>query len=275
MHEFLTNVQNQNQLNIHFKFVHSWLLNFFKMFLRNIPFLLLVILLACSPKANKNFMENNEHDFKNLNTSPGSRNVKIRHQDSNWNFRITIPKSGLTEKRPLVIALHWGGGGNPYEAFSTCLPERALENQDVFIIAPDGEGQRWTADKQVEKVKTLLQLAKNHWPIDTTKIIVSGFSNGGNGSWHFADRYPNLFSAAIPIASGYPVDSKIEIPTYVIHGAKDELFPVEKMKAQVDLLKKAGTKIELNINPNYTHYMACDYVEELKTGIEWVMKELK
>ena len=99
-----------------------------------------------------------------------------------------------------------------------------------------------------------------------------GYSNGGNGSWYFAEKHSDLFTAAIPMASAYPIKKKISIPLYVIHGAKDELFKVDDTRKWVNTSKEAGSDIILSINENLSHFEACAYVEELRKGGEWLQE---
>lgn len=214
--------------------------------------------------------------FKRIQFESGSRNIKMNFEkEGAWGFRATVPNIQKGERYPLVMALHWGGGGTAFEDLSKCLVEPAINHHNPFIISPDGGNNRWSIPENIDKVKTLVDYAKRFWPIDTSKIIVLGFSNGGNGSWHFAKHFPDQFSAAIPMASGYPIQEKIKMPVYVIHGEKDELFPVSKVEQTVTTARKLGTEIELSVIPKFTHYMACDYSNELKKGFDWVMNKLK
>ncbi|NNE77144.1 MAG: hypothetical protein HKN31_08735, partial [Pricia sp.] len=92
----------------------------------------------------------------------------------------------------------------------------------------------------------------------------------GNGSWYFAEHYPQLFSAAIPMASAYPIGEKIDVPLYVIHCAKDELFDISRTRRWVYKTKGAGTELTFVSNNKLTHYQGCSYVDELKRAGAWL-----
>ena len=55
-------------------------------------------------------------------------------------------------------------------------------------------------------VNVLLAAVEKSYAIDQKKVVVTGFSMGGRGTWDWADKYPDRFSAAIPI-SGTPAAS--------------------------------------------------------------------
>lgn len=105
----------------------------------------------------------------------------------------------------------------------------------------------------------LVTLALKYWDIDPTKVVVLGYSNGGNGSWFYAETLPMLFSAGIPMASSYSTigtdgqPRKIDIPLYVIHGENDELFPLAETQAWVNQSIEAGSFIEFVVAPGLTH----------------------
>ena len=146
---------------------------------------------------------------------------------------------------------------------------------DAIIVSPYAERLLWFDAQNEEKILKLIELAKRHWNVDPNKIIVTGYSNGGNGSWYFAEKYPKIIRAAIPMASAYAVQSKIEVPLYVIHGEKDELFDVNKIREEVNMAAAKGAQIKLSVNPEFSHYMACAYVDELRKAVTWLQTQLK
>lgn len=215
-----------------------------------------------------------EQAFKRIDTSAGVRETSLTTADGNtWNFRVKFPEKVAGQKPPLVMGLHWAGPEGSYKEYASCLAEPGFESLGSIVISPEGNQQLWTTEFNKEKVLTILTLAREHWSVDTTRVIVTGYSNGGNGSWYFAEHYPELFSAAIPMASSYEVFGKIQVPLYVIHGKEDELFPLALTQAFIQKTQQAGTKIRLKVVDNLSHFMACAYVNELKKAAEWIFGE--
>lgn len=246
---------------------------------RNLLFFILVfsVVTSCGTKtqySGSHKLTKVEKSFSKIDTTAGQRNISLRvSSDRVWNMRTSFPENS-SKKKPLIIALHWAGGGNTYKEFSNCLVEPGMAELNAIILAPDGEHLLWTNQYNEEKIIKLVNMAKKFWNIDPNKIIVTGYSNGGIGSWFFADKHPELFTAAIPIAGVYYAEKKIAIPMYVIHGEKDELFKLEKTASFVELAKKNGSDIQFVVNPTFSHHMACAYVHELKKATNWLMKKI-
>lgn len=224
-------------------------------------------------------------DFQNLSIQPGVNDLVLESTVSGvfWSFRIIAPEDASeTNKRPLVLSLH-GGAANiaPNAHKSTgCMVEPAFESLNAYIISPNSNGFLWYGQNNQVQVLALLDLAKTYLPVDETKVVITGYSDGGNGSWFYAQYYSDLFSAAIPMATSYNPEAsdgvvpKINIPLYVIHGENDELFPLAQTEEWVNQSKNAGTSIEFVIASGLNHYEVCNYVDYLTTATNWLQNEV-
>jgi len=190
-----------------------------------------------------------------------------------WNLKLSIPKLQEDQKVPLVLALHWAGDGSTYKEFADCLAFPGFDFMNAIIIAPSANGGHWVEEQNEQKVIKLIKQASRHWPIDSEKIIVTGYSNGGIGSWHYAQKYPKLFATALPIA-GYYKAEKIKIPVYALHGEQDELFNIQEIEASLEASIKKGSNITFKSIPAFTHYSACSYVEELRAMAKKMQEEV-
>jgi predicted peptidase len=56
-------------------------------------------------------------------------------------------------------------------------------------------------------VNVLLDMVIARYAIDQKRVAVTGYSMGGTGSWHLAEKFPERFSAALPIASRPPASA--------------------------------------------------------------------
>lgn len=191
----------------------------------------------------------------------------------NWSIKLSIPEIVQGKKMPLILALHWAGNLSTYQEFADCLAFPGLDTLGGIIVAPSSNGLSWDQPINEKRIIQLINEIKKYWPISEKQIIVTGYSNGGIGSWFFVKKYPELFAAAIPMA-GYYRPLKLKVPIFVIHGKKDELFMVEEVENAVDLSRKNGSKIYLEILEDYSHYMGCSYTEALQRIGLRVQKEL-
>ena len=193
-------------------------------------------------------------------------------------YGIKIPDSYQYEKPvPLVLALHYGGTFSDYygKSFARQLIEPGLDQLGAIIISPTCPSLNWTTERSEKAIIGLINFICSEYSIDEKKIIVTGFSLGGAGTWHFAAKYPDLFSIAIPIAG--PVWSfdieflkNIKAPVYVIHSRDDEVISFENVEPIVNLLSHWGVIIEFRILEGLYHFEVSNYTEYLQESIPWI-----
>lgn len=236
-------------------------------------------------KNNIRTVEDVKTDFQSINFQPGVNDITLETHTKGvfWNFRVIVPnKASELNKMPLIINLHGGAQNNWPDAHKAtdCLISPALDGLlDAYIISPNSNANLWYEQNNQIQILALLDLATSYLHIDKTKIAITGYSDGGNGSWFYAQYYSSLFSAAIPIASSYNTAKsngnidKIEIPLYVIHGEDDLLFPLNITQGYVNASIEAGSNIEFVIATGLDHYQACDYTPYLREAISWLNSE--
>lgn len=206
--------------------------------------------------------------------------LKITELESGLKLRYTLslPRQfSPTQSYPLVVALHYGGKVTSFysQAFMTSLVEPALRDLDAIIAAPDCPAAGWTNSVSEEAVLELVLLLMKEYKIDSTRMLILGYSMGGSGAWHMASRHPDLFSAAIPISA--PAETAtmpviMDIPLYVIHGELDELISSQEIKKLYQEQKTNGAEIKLIIVNGASHYQLARFVDPLKASIPWIRK---
>ena len=222
-----------------------------------------------------------QEDFDNMNFTTGVNNVQLENLDEGiWSFTVVMPDVDFTNNnRPLIISMHGCAscGVQPTAHQNTaCLAEPGFEVLDPIIISPNSNGKLWPTAENNEQILTLIDLAVDYLPVDPQKIVAHGYSDGGNGSWFFAETQASLFSAAVPMASHWNTTNNgvgrlIPIPTYVIHGENDATFPVGDVQGWVDASVDSGSDITFVIAPGLTHTEPCNYVDYLKVAAEWLV----
>lgn len=252
-----------------------------------ILFSLILLLVSCNNKDDVPSFENTRSlqdvidDFSQLEFSEGINDIVLEGSFSNtlWRFRVIVPEGASeTNKRPLVVCLHGGATiwGSDFHTLTACLEEPGLESLDAYLLCPNSEGWIWSGVPEQEKVLTLTSLVKDNLHVDESKVAIMGYSDGGNGAWFYAQYHPEVYSAAIPIASSYnpvrpgDIPVKIDIPLYVIHGEYDQLFPLETTQEYVDVTVEAGTSLEFIIAEGLEHYNSCTYVPYLIEAAIWL-----
>jgi predicted peptidase len=158
---------------------------------------------------------------------------------------------------PLLLFLHGSGErGGMLEMVKKNGPPMMIEYGRQFpfiVISPQcPEEQRWS----VEVLDMLLDEMVKRYRIDTSGIYVTGLSMGGEGTWDLAMAYPGRFAAIVPICGrGNPAGAaKIkDLPTWVFHGAKDDVVPLEESEDMVNALKALGSPVKFTVYPDAGH----------------------
>lgn len=144
---------------------------------------------------------------------------------------------------PLLIFLHGRSlCGNDLSKVKKYGPISAValgKVIDSYILAPQNPGESW----KPEKVWKIVEWAKEHYPVDTTRIYVYGMSLGGYGTLDMAARYPDQIAAAMAMCGGsYAKDMSglNRLPLWIVHGTADKSVNVKESDRVVEAIRKTG-----------------------------------
>lgn len=192
-------------------------------------------------------------------------------------FAISVPPAtgdAVSDARPLVLALHPGGRSVYYGSwFMQSIVEPALRDWDAVIVAPDVPDRNWASERSERAVLALLDDVMEEHAIDRTRVLITGFSMGGRGTWYLASRSPDLFTGAIVMAASTgeaSLDGLAEMPLYIIHSPDDEVVPYEPVEATALLLAERGYPVQMLRLPGASHGMMGDYISPLRAAGEWL-----
>lgn len=191
-------------------------------------------------------------------------------------YALYIPDSYASGRsHPLVLVLHWGGPMYPFKGMATLekvvLP--AFRELDALMVAPDCTAGHWANPQSEAAVLELLDHLLDHDRVDRDRILLTGISRGGIGTWFIAGRNQERFAGALPVAATPPAEAleiKWNLPLFVIHSQQDERFPFAETEAVVHKLRAKGASIELVALESITHYETQRLVEPLRQALPWV-----
>jgi len=177
------------------------------------------------------------------------------------NYLLSLPegyKNDSTKKWPLVVFLHGSGErGSDLEKVKLHGPPMLVENGKKFpfiLISPQCPDDSWWS---YEPLTELIEDAETRYQVDPKRIILTGLSMGGYGTWELGCRHPEKFAALVPLCGGgipYMAPKVKDTPVWVFHGTKDGGVPIVESQRMVDALKKSGsTKVEFTIYPEAGH----------------------
>jgi predicted peptidase len=209
--------------------------------------------------------------------APGLHNQTfLRENEPTVHYAIFIPRTYSPPARvPVILALHFGvGDGDSAGAgrgVIEMLVRPALAEIGAIIVAPDSVRGDWSSPENESAVNALLDMILASYSVDRRKIVVTGFSMGGTGSWHFAAKYPERFSAAIPVAGRPPAfASEWRVPILAIHSRNDQVVPIGPTETRITELQKSGVNAKLIVLTGITHFETYRFVDGLRQAVPWL-----
>jgi predicted peptidase len=213
---------------------------------------------------------------------PGLHNLSmLRPGAAALGYTLFIPPTySASTPVPLILALHFGvGGGSSAGAgrdVLNALVGPALAELGAIIVAPDSVRGNWSTAENEVAVSELIDMIVNRYAVDQKRIAVTGYSMGGAGTWHFADKYPDRFSAAIPLAGTPPASATgWRLPVLAIHSRDDQVVPFGPTEARIAELQKAGVNAKLIALSGISHYETNRFQGALRQAIPWLREVWK
>jgi len=200
-----------------------------------------------------------------------------------WEPVIVLPKRFDTSNvYPLVIGLH-GFGSNPVDFADGIGPYITRLGYILCCpYAPDVMGKTafaWGHPYELaeQRIMEAYEYVKSRYKIDTTNVIILGYSQGGSRAFFTGLRHPEIFGGIITMAGAYKEefnqylgDAKTKgMKIYMMIGAKD--FLLETNKTAKDTMDKLGIPVKLMVYPKLGH--AAPPGGEIIKALKWLQEQ--
>ncbi len=225
-------------------------------------------------------------------------------------FAVYVPPD-FDERRtyPLIVALH-GMNGRPMEmimwlfghdepdrdgAWEDRHPRKDLARLGAIVVAPDGHSNAMYRELGEDDVMRVVDWAIATYPIDESRVTITGPSMGGIGAAGCAFHYPYRFAAAEPLCgyqsyfvrtdiAGRPLrswerfiaeqrsnvfwsENGLHLPLYIVHGTRD--LPEQNSGVLIDRYKELHYDVE-DEHPDLGHNVWQSTYEDMK-GARWLL----
>jgi pimeloyl-ACP methyl ester carboxylesterase len=155
---------------------------------------------------------------------------RITVRERVYHYALSVPLTYQPSKGyGLVVCLH--GAGFTGEAYLERWQSRL--GGDYVLVCPTYPAGAWFTRRAEDLVVTLIHSIQQRYHIDPDRIFLTGMSNGGIGAWLIGMHQAPMFAGVAPMASGLdavlmPFLANLRnTPVYIIHGAKDQVMPVD------------------------------------------------
>ncbi len=192
-------------------------------------------------------------------------------------FTLYVPESydGRTP-RPLVVALH-GGSGDGNDFLWTWLAE--ARGRRFLLLAPTSRGDTWSMmgpDVDAPALRSMVDYVVSQWSVDSTRILLTGLSDGATYSLLAGLSEDSPFTALAPVSGVFhPANlqnGNLERARgkriYLVHGTLDWLFPVQIAHGTRDALLEAGADLVFREIPDLSHTYPRDENDHILTWFD-------
>jgi predicted esterase len=167
-------------------------------------------------------------------------------------------------------------------------PDRPHPDTEVLQQFPQLSGVHWWSYWSGNFVMSLLKQLGRELAIDRDRVVLSGYSMGGFGTWNIGMRFHQSFAALVPFAGGISgqeylggEDSHMRSllpnlstkPLYFVHGTADTTVPARFDQRSDAMLEELGSKTHVYLEvPGGSHRLDVRPGSQIVRGIEKWMK---
>ncbi|HET7435230.1 MAG TPA: alpha/beta fold hydrolase [Thermoanaerobaculia bacterium] len=176
-------------------------------------------------------------------------------------YRVFFPNDFTRERSwPVILFLHGAGEGGtdgiaPTQVGLGRAVSLAPERFPFVIVFPQSPPRTPWFGASLDVTLAALEATIEEANGDRERLLLTGISMGGYGTWTLALREPQRFAALVPVCGGVRVDTVANaarklahIPQWVFHGDRDDIIPVSESREMVAALRDAGADVR------YTEY---------------------
>ena len=182
-------------------------------------------------------------------STPGFHLRTVKGPDGDRKYSVFLPRGYDGSKTfPAVLFLHGSGerGDDGIQSAQIGLGANILQHPDDFpaiAIFPQAR-KTWAAGSDDAKAAlAALDDVEKTFKVDPHRVVLTGLSMGGMGSWSIGSALPNRFAAVVPVCGfGDPAAVKAlkGVPVWTVLGDADNDRIVLGNRATVAALRAAG-----------------------------------
>lgn len=203
---------------------------------------------------------------------------KVTLDGVSYPYSVYVPRNWTPERAwPVVMFLHGSGergldGLRPTQVGAGTAIRFAPERVPAIVVFPQAPPDTRWIGAPADAAMAALSATMHEFHGDPDRVILTGLSLGGFGTWHLALAHPHTFAAIVPVCGGivpngnatsvrqspltvnasdpyaFTAEQLKHLPVWMFHGSNDDLILPAESRAMHEALKKVGG------NVRYTEY---------------------
>jgi len=158
----------------------------------------------------------------------------------------------VTAPSGVIILLH-GAGGRADQFLREFT--RLADERGVLLLALQSDAGSWprraqevTRGPDAANFNEALAALTARTPVDLTRVVLLGFSDGASHALSLGLARPKTFRAIVAMSPGYAFAPRRPDPTqpiFIAHGRRDTVLPAENVREMIKALEGAGYRPEV------------------------------
>ncbi|MGE0448167.1 MAG: hypothetical protein AB7Q29_01140 [Vicinamibacterales bacterium] len=182
-------------------------------------------------------------------------------------YTVDVPDAYDPARRyALRVQLH-GGVGRP-DATPRGNGIGALAGaEQIYLLPTAWADAEWWSDPQLENLRVLVDRVKRTYNVDENRVVLSGVSDGGTGTYYYSMRETTPFAAFLPlngaiavlrnatmrVDGGLFMQNMVNKPFFIVNGGKDPLYPTTLVEPYIEQMRKGGVEVTYLPQPEAGH----------------------
>lgn len=198
------------------------------------------------------------------------------------NYSVFVPLNYNAKKSsPAILFLHgqFEGGSDGKKCTTVGIGQaikRNVRTWDFLTIFPQSGDGTWNDDSEFNIALGALDDAERRFAIDPNRVILTGLSTGGEGTWLLGARAIDRFAAFVPICAGaetqtVPVISRR--PVWAFHNQGDPFRMYGGAKKMNRLILAAGGNSKLTGYGGFLSHNAWDRAYSEPELLPWMRQQ--
>jgi phospholipase/carboxylesterase len=166
---------------------------------------------------------------------------------------VRVPTPSADAGPPRVVLAFHGAGGDARGGLGPLLPH--ADPHRLLLVAPSSRDSTWDVITQggwgadVRRIDEALDQVFATYPVDPTRLAISGFSDGASYALSLGLANADLFTHIIAFSPGFLVPTpRTGTPqVYLSHGRTDTVLPIDRTTRRiVPILQAANIPIQVH-----------------------------